>query len=199
MELFTTAVILAGGKSQRMGFDKQLINVKGRKLIEKQISALGEEFDEVILVSNIPQYYLAAKCTVARDEITGMGPLAGIQAGLRHASGKYVYFLACDMPNISMEYIRYMKNSLAENPADACITKLGDWIEPFNAFYSRDLLSCIDSSLKEGKGSIFKLVKEIKCCFIEEKTARHYSPDWSMFLNMNTREDLSRYLKSLDL
>lgn len=197
--IFGSAVILAGGKSQRMGFDKQLINVHGRRLVDKIISTLRTEFDEIILVSNEPSSCIAPGCLITSDEIKEMGPLGGIHAGLKRSSSRYVYFTACDMPNLNLDYIRFMKKRIKEMNIDACVTKINDWIEPFNAFYSKSILGTVESDLLSKKGSIFYLLKKSKCHFIEEKDARMFSTDWRMFLNLNTREELSEYMNSLNL
>ncbi|MCR4435337.1 MAG: molybdenum cofactor guanylyltransferase [Clostridiales bacterium] len=199
MKLFNSAVILAGGKSERMGFDKQTIRVHGRRLMDKIILTLKKEFDEIILISNKPVLYTDSGCLLISDEIKGMGPLGGIHAGLKKASSRYVYFTACDMPNLNLDYIRFMKSRIKETDAEACVTKIGDWIEPFNAFYSKGILDAVESDLLNLKGSIFHLLKKSECCFIEEKEARKFSPDWSMFLNLNTRQELEDYIDSLNL
>src|SRR5690349_5866240 len=108
MDRFKTAVILAGGKSQRMGFDKQTITVQGRRLIDKMITTLKMEFEEIILISNKPVLYSTSECMVISDEIEDMGPLGGIHTGIKKASSQYVYFTACDMPNLNLEYIRFL-------------------------------------------------------------------------------------------
>lgn len=199
MKKFKSAVILAGGKSVRMGFDKQFLKVNGRRLIDKLILNLYEEFEEIIVVSNTLEDYNGSGFILVRDEILNMGPLGGIHAGLKRASSKYVYFIACDMPNINSEYIRFMKNEIKNISIDACITKVGDRIEPFNAFYSKNVLKDIESDLINGKGSVSYFLEKLNCFFIEEKEARKFSPDWSMFLNLNTREELTDYLNNLNI
>ena len=120
MNRFKSAVILAGGKSSRMGFDKQLLSINGRKLTDKLIITLKHEFDEIIVVSNSPEYYDGTGCVLTGDEFPGRGPLGGIHAGMKAASSRYAYLTACDMPNINLEYIRFMKSRLENEEADVC-------------------------------------------------------------------------------
>ena len=197
MELFKSAVILCGGKSSRMGFDKQLLTIDKIRLIDKVISKLRKEFEEIIIVTNKPQYYESFQVKLVQDRYQGMGPLSGIHAALGEAQSEFVYFIACDMPNINLEYIKYMKNRLFDSDIEACVTRVGQWIEPLNSFFSKKALEQIEEDLRSKKGSLYYLLKKINCLYIDEKEARKHSPDWSMFLNLNTREELDDFLKSL--
>jgi len=73
---------------------------------------------------------------------------------------------------------------------NAVITKKADWIEPFNAFYSKKLIPAIEDNIKKGKVRTMELLEISNVLYIDEAIARGFSPDWSMFANLNTREDL---------
>ncbi len=197
MNKFGTAVILAGGKSSRMGFDKQLLKINERKLMDSLIQKLSREFDEIVIVTNKPELYIGLSHIITKDILVDTGALGGIHAGLNYSSSKYAFLVACDMPNINMEYVRYMKKKLNDSNFLGCITKFGDWIEPFGSFYSVELINSIEEYLKGGKCSINGLIKDLNITFIEEKEARKFSPNWDMFLNLNTKEDLDKFLLNL--
>ena len=194
MKKFGTAVILAGGKSTRMDFDKQFLEIGERRLIDNLRLKLRKDFDEIIVVTNKSEYYLGFIDKITEDIIVGRGPLSGIHSGLKSASSEYVYFVACDMPNIYLEYIRYMKEELEHLNVKACVTRFGKWIEPFNAFYSKSFIKDIERYLLKGKRSVNALLDKVKIHYIEEEKAREFSPNWSMFLNLNTRDDLNEFL-----
>lgn len=195
---FGSAVILAGGKSRRMGFDKQFLQVKDHYLLCRHGERLATIFDQVIVVTNTPDRYRDAPFVVVSDELKHKGPLGGIHIGLKTARSRNVYFLACDMPNINLDYIRFMQRCVTESRASACVTRFGDWIEPFNAFYSRVLVSAIMDYLGSGHHSLFQFLKTRDTFYVAETEARHFSPDWQMFLNLNTREDFEKW-RSLGL
>lgn len=197
MKKFGTAVILAGGQSSRMGFDKQFLKIDERRLMDSLTSKLREEFEEIIIVTNKPQYYIGLSHKIISDDIKGQGPLSGIHAGLKEASFEYVFVVACDMPNINLEYIRHMRRSIRGKNVDGCVTKFGDWIEPFNSFYSKDIVKNIEAHLSTNRKSINSLLSQLNIHYIEEYEARKFSPNWDMFLNLNTKEDLSKYLETL--
>lgn len=193
MKRFGSAIILAGGKSTRMGFDKQLLRLRERSLIEGLIRRLGGSFDETIVVTNRPELYIGLADKITGDIIPDMGPLSGIHAGLSAASSEYSFVIACDMPQINTKYIDYMMELLNKNESMACITKFGDWIEPFNAFYSKALIEHIESFLKGGGKAVHRILMNHNVEYIPEEVARSFSPDWGMFFNLNTREDLLKY------
>lgn len=194
MEKFKTAVILAGGKSSRMGFDKQFLKINEKKLMDTLIINLKKEFDEIIIVTNKIDKYVEGSYKLVCDEIKGKGPLSGFHIGLKESSSQYVYFVACDMPNINTAYIKFMKDKIRNLNVDACVTKKGDRIEPFNAFYSRKLIDKIEERIMNNANSLFSLVNRVNTIYLEEKDAQKYSSDLSMFLNLNNIEDLNKYI-----
>ncbi|WP_035292194.1 molybdenum cofactor guanylyltransferase [Clostridium sp. KNHs214] len=195
MNKFGTAIILAGGKSSRMGFDKQFLKIDKRRLMDSIVHKLREEFGEIIIVTNKPQCYIGLSNKITHDKIEGKGPLGGIHAGLKESSSKYALVVACDMPNINMDYIRYMKKSIENQDIDGCVTNFGDWIEPFSGFYSKEIVDDIEKHLLFNRRSINSLLKNLRIHYVEEKKAREFSPNWDMFLNLNTKEDLNSYLE----
>ncbi|OLS03740.1 molybdenum cofactor guanylyltransferase [Tissierella creatinophila] len=193
MKLFGTCIILAGGKSSRMGFDKQFLKVDKRRLMYSIIQKLEDEFDEIIIVTNKPQHYIGLSQKITMDILKEKGPLGGIHAGLKLAKSQYSFVIACDMPNINLEYMRYMRLNTS---AMGCTTRFGNWIEPFGSFYSKEIVPDIESYLKTEKRSINHLLMDLDINYIEEKKAREFSPNWDMFLNLNTQDDLENFLNN---
>ncbi|OEU60640.1 MAG: molybdenum cofactor guanylyltransferase [Desulfuromonadales bacterium C00003094] len=193
---FGSAVILAGGKSRRMGFDKQFLQIKNHYLLCHHGEQLAKFFDQIIVVTNTPELYREPPFVLVSDELQDKGPLGGIHIGLKTASSRQVFFLACDMPNINLDYIRFMQQRLQGGTETACITRFGDWIEPFNAFYARDLVSDIEDYLDRGHHSLFGFLKDHNTHYVSEADARRYSPDWQMFLNLNTRAEFEVWRSS---
>ncbi|MEG2537979.1 MAG: molybdenum cofactor guanylyltransferase [Clostridium sp.] len=193
MNKFGTAVILAGGKSSRMGFDKKDLVINDMRLLEKLTHELRNAFSEVILITN-KENTLYIFDYVSPDIIESMGPLSGIYTGLTYAKSKFVYFIACDMPIINYEYIEYMKQQIESDLSSvACVTRYENWIEPFNSFYSKDLAHKIKEYLDSNRRSIYSFLKENNTLYIDEEIARSFSNDFRMFYNLNTKEDVLDY------
>lgn len=191
MKKFGTAIILAGGKSSRMGFDKQFLKLDQRRLMDSMIHKLSKEFEEIIIVTNKPDQYLGLSHKITEDIIENMGPLAGIHAGLSISSSQYALVVACDMPNLNMEYIKYMKDQIGNH---GCTTRYGSSLEPFISFYSKDIIGNIEEYLSSNRRSMHSFIGTIEFNYIEENIARQFSPNWDMFLNLNTRDDLNEFV-----
>ena len=192
MILINTAVILAGGKSTRMGFDKQLIKVGDIGITDHLIATLKPMFENIIVATSKPELYKGKDVVVTEDIYKGCGPVGGIHAGLLKSRSMYNYFIACDMPYVNKYYIEYMIKRIKENPYghDAIITRTADWIEPLNAFYSRNLIPYIEDNIMKNKVKIKELLDRSDVLYIDEHIARSFSPDWGMFINLNTQKDL---------
>jgi molybdopterin-guanine dinucleotide biosynthesis protein A len=194
MKKCDTAIILAGGESKRMGFDKQFLSVNNEYFIDKIVEVLEKEFKQIIIISNTPKIYKDRYSQVYKDKIKNIGPLGGIYTGLSYSDSEYSYIVACDMPCINISYIKYMKNILLKsNDCDAIITKYKNWIEPFNAIYSKSLINKLEEYLKSDRKSINSFLKKSEVVYIEEDIAREYSYNWDMFRNINDLKEFRKY------
>lgn len=189
-----TAIILAGGKSSRMGFDKQFVQIDGMYITEYMIELLRPIFKSIILVTNKPECYHRKDVVIVEDYYKDFGPLGGMHIGLTKSQSQYNYMIACDMPYINKAYIDFMRKKLKEDnyKKSAVVTRFGDWIEPFNAFYSKALIPQIEENIMQKKQKISSLLYASEVLYIEEQTARVLSPDWAMFTNLNVEEDLEK-------
>lgn len=189
-----SAIILAGGKSSRMGFDKQYIKIGDKTIIEIIIDNLKPLFDEIIIVTNNPEIYKNYGLIITKDIYKGIGPIAGFHSGLLESSNAYNYIIACDMPFTNINYIEYMKRKIekSKDKVDAITTSKEGMRETMNAFYSRNIIDLIEKRIKDNKKSILGLLDVLNVFYIQEEIAKTFSPDWDMFTNLNTQEDLKK-------
>lgn len=193
-----TAVILAGGKSTRMGFDKQLIKIDDRYLIEILVEELSREFSEIIIISNDHSVYddMNFNCDVIleKDMISGKGPLCGLYSALYHSSSEYIFLTACDMPYINLEYIKYLKSEIvSNNNISAVVSEKGKWVEPFYGFYSKSLMNDILYALDNNDLKILNLLLKNDVKYVKETRVKEYSKSLLIFENLNTVDDIERY------
>jgi molybdopterin-guanine dinucleotide biosynthesis protein A len=184
-----SALILAGGKSTRMGYDKKGLELNGASVLERLVVELGSLFSEVIISSNKP--VMCGNVRVVSDGI-GAGPLAGIYRGLEVCGSDYLYVTACDMPFLSAEYIRYIRGIVtAEGSADACVFRRSDGLyEPFNSFFGKSCLEPMRAALLRGEYKISLLLEALRLRVVEPEVAEKYPAP--MFFNINYQEDLAR-------
>ncbi|MCM1988874.1 molybdenum cofactor guanylyltransferase [Oceanirhabdus seepicola] len=192
MNKLGSAVILCGGKSSRMGFDKSKIKINDTLLLDITAESLEEIFDEIILVTDKKEKFRNSKYTIIEDSKKNCGSAEGIYTGLKYASSEYVFVLACDMPVISIEYIKYMMTIIKNNNnIEGVISKNGKWIEPMHSFYSKNMLPHFKEALDQNKLKISKIIENGNMHYIEERIIRKYSKDLNIFINLNYIEDLS--------
>lgn len=190
MKKFGTAVILCGGKSSRMGFDKSKIKVNGKLMIEFIGEKLEKVFDEILLVAeNIDKFHVL-KYTVLEDLKKDYGPAGGIYTGLQYAQSENVFFLACDMPIVNTDYIKYMKSILKENNYDGIIPRNKKWVEPLHAFYSKNLIKDFERGIVENNLVLYDIIKNSNIYYVPEDITREFSNDLDIFMNLNYTKDL---------
>lgn len=201
MDYFKTALILAGGKSSRMEFDKQLLVINEQRLIFNIAKNLEKHFEHIIIVSNKKEIYKDCKYDVVSDEIKDSGPLAGISVGLNHSKSEFVYIVACDMPNIDDKYINSIKSRIKKDIVDRIeydvyLSQIDNKTQLFNGFYKRELGHEIKKYLiNDTKKSILSFIENTdkRVNYIDEVEFLKNSFDKDMFINLNTQEDLNRY------
>ncbi len=190
---FFSAVILAGGKSSRMGFDKQKITIENSLLIKQTINKLKQVFKEIIVVTNNFHLYKNLDVVLVSDEISEKGPLAGIHIGLKTAVSDFVYFIACDMPYIELAYIDFMINILNKDEYDGCVFENEGFIEPFNSFYKKSLSDKISKYIKNNDLSISNLISNNNFYKITKNSNYIFENTLKMFENINTPIQLEKY------
>ena len=130
-----SGVILAGGKSSRMGgVDKAFLTVDGLPVVERTIRLFQGCFAQTIVVTNSPEKYRKfGDAELTGDLFPNLGPLAGIHAGLSLARFPYAFVAACDMPFLQRESIEHVIRCVTNQ--DAVIPVWDGDIEPLHAVY----------------------------------------------------------------
>lgn len=142
-----TAVILAGGKSSRMGRDKAFLEVGGQTLLARQIEIVKAAGAKEILISGqANRDYSAYALPVVLDQFTNTGPLAGIHAALRVASEPLLLVAAVDLPNLHEDMVRRLV--IACSDGLGAIPRIDDDIEPLIAIYPRRAAILAESFLQ---------------------------------------------------
>lgn len=182
-----SAIILAGGNSTRMKYNKEFIKIGDEFLVHRQIKKLRRIFEEIIVVSNNPEHYKGLNVRVVGDILEGKTPIIGLHAGLTNSSKKYNYCIACDMPYINIDFIKHMI-SLIDNH-DAYVAIHQNYIEPFNAIYSKNIVNTIESFVAKKNLGFQRLVKDLNTYYIGEKKISFFQQEYDMFKNINSEKD----------
>ncbi|MBI5049106.1 MAG: molybdenum cofactor guanylyltransferase [Deltaproteobacteria bacterium] len=190
-----TGIILAGGKSSRMGFNKAFIDIGGQHIIKRTINLFKELFDEIILVVNNPADYEQLDIPTVTDIFKGAGSLGGIYTGLFHASSEHSFIAACDMPFLNKEVISRMIQ-VADGSSITVPFIMGRY-HPLHAVYSHTCLKPIAEMIKNQDLRITNLFQKVKVKKLDEKNWLFSEQISSSLDNINTREDLNRAIQSL--
>ncbi|BDA68179.1 molybdopterin-guanine dinucleotide biosynthesis protein A [Rivularia sp. IAM M-261] len=192
-----SAIILAGGKSSRMGQDKAMISVDGAPLLLRVYQVAVACADSVYVVTPWQERYedlLPVGCQFIREvpfegSNNAGSPLVGFARALVEVSTEWVLLLACDLPNLQVKvlqgWIEGLENSRAE--AIAVLAKHEKGWEPLCGFYRKSCLLGLNKYISEGGRSFQQ--------WLDQNTV-DVLPDSStdMFFNCNTPEDLRRRL-----
>lgn len=184
--------IQAGGKSQRMGFNKALAPFLGRPLIQRVIHRIHSLASEIVIVANDPQLYLELGYPMVADRIPGLGALGGLYTALSYARYPYVIVIACDMPFVNSSLLLEAQNRLVQGGWDAVLPQSGEGLEPFHAVYRRDTcLPAVERALKRGERRMISWLPEVRWQVIPWEEVKVIDPRGLAFMNVNTPEELA--------
>jgi len=192
--LETSCIVLAGGKSLRLGRDKVLETVGNRSLLQLVLSCVTSLTREVIIVAVseqiIPQSIDHSKLRVVTDIYPGKGPLGGIYTGLATSTSFYNLVVASDMPFLNQALLRYMIQLSAN--FDLVVPQMGNLVEPLHAVYTKRCLAPIEQMIKQDKLSVNQLFRLVKVRYVEAEEMERFDPKHLSFFNINTKADLKR-------
>ncbi len=188
MEWDITCIILAGGRSRRMGRDKAFIQVAGVRLFDYVYSRCRSFFSEVVVVTNWPRQFQGYHALIVADEVQGAGSLGGLYTGLLWAKHYYAFCVACDMPFLRPEVIAHLVAK--KNNYDVVIPKTKEGLEPLHALYSKKCIEPIKTLLDSGRFKITEFLPKVRVRYCEEEEIRMLDPSLSSFININTKKDL---------
>jgi molybdopterin-guanine dinucleotide biosynthesis protein A len=184
-------VILAGGLSRRMGRDKASLPAGDGTLIEHLASRLAPVVEETIVVGGSGRHQLAG-VMVVDDRYPGLGPLAGMHAGLLAARYPYVWVVGCDVPDAEPGLVALLR-ALAGD-ADAVVPLVDAEPQGVCALYQRALAARIEALLKAGERRIKALLAASNVRYVAPEMLRVIDPDLRSFRNINTPADYEAWL-----
>jgi molybdopterin-guanine dinucleotide biosynthesis protein A len=188
-----TSIVLAGGKSSRLGRNKALQIIDGRSLIQRVIDSLATLSTEIIVVTAhgeaIPCYSAVQIETVA-DIYPEKGPLGGIYSGLMSSRSSRAVAVGCDTPFLSASLLRYMTQ--VRSMYDVVVPRIKNKLEPLCAVYSESCTGPIQRLLAQDELRIDRLFGMVKVKYVGESEVNRFDPKHLSFFNVNSHADLDR-------
>jgi molybdopterin-guanine dinucleotide biosynthesis protein A len=181
-----SGVLLAGGKSSRMGTNKALLRfASGETVIERIAARLRPLCAELLLVTNTPDEYAFLGLPMHADAYPGASSLGGIATGLLHAACDRAAVLSCDLPLVSAELLGHLLALPFDY--DLLMPFIAGRQQPLHAIYARTCLPAMQAQIAAGDLKIVRLLDTLKARLVTEADLR---PEWlPSFRNMNTPED----------
>ena len=186
-----TAIIMAGGRSTRMGRNKALIRVADQTLIERICGEIRPYFREVLISGNLPNGDSLPGTRSIPDRLPNRGPLMGLASTLVRSSHDRNFVRACDIPDMQPDLVARMLREARF--ADLVVPRSDpDRAEPLFAVYRKSTLPAIEAALETGDGRISAIFNSCKVRWLA-LDPRH------MPENLNTPSDVAAYRRRLSM
>ncbi len=182
-------VILAGGRSRRMGQNKAGIVLGGVTLLERAANNLKNIFPRVLVVTSPEQEISLPDVESVQDIEQGYGSLMGVYTGLKHA-GESAFVVACDMPFLQEGLIRHMVEKAPGH--DVVVPRPGGLYEPLHAIYSPACLPFMEQAIERKERRITSFYEKVKVLSIEDEVLHRLDPEGIGFFNINSPDDLAQ-------
>ena len=194
MTLEATAVVLAGGKSRRLGRDKAVEPVGGLPLIQRVLARLAQVAGDAVVVVNdesrASELPLPDAVRAAVDLFPEGGSLGGIYTGLRAAKTEWAVAVACDMPFLNVPLLEHILSQ--RERADVVVPVLEGRPEPTHAAYSKACLPHMERRLRANDLKIARFFDEVRVSYVAQSEVERFDPEHLSFFNVNTEQDLER-------
>ena len=185
-----TGVVLAGGKSKRMGYDKAFLEVGEAAMIKQVASELKKVCNEVLIAGGTEEYGELLGLPVIPDRIPGRGPLSGIHAALGAAKNSKCLVTACDMPFVTAALARSMITQA--DGYDVAVPTHGIHLQPLFAVYDKNCIGPIEQSLLNNVRKVIDFYPLVRVNYVNEKYLRAIADIDFAFFNVNTPDDLKK-------
>jgi len=199
-----TCLILAGGKSRRMGSDKRFLEIGGQALLARTIAVCEGLFEEILIVTAVPETLIETQHKVVHDIIPGCATLGGIYTGLSYASLDYGFVVACDMPWVQPGLVKFLVECVHEphgTAYDVIIPKLLSGLQPTHTVYSKRCLPFLKEMLDRRDLKVQALCDRdnLSVRYVTTDEIKEFDPHQRAFANINTPEDLENARRDADL
>lgn len=190
----TAAIVLAGGRSTRMGRDKAAIVLGGRTLLQRAVDAVEGLVGEIVLVGApgraLPPVTSDRPLRAVSDAVEGEGPLAGLLAGLAAVEAEHCLVVGCDQPALAPALLRLLLDRL--DRATSASPLVEGRPQPLVSAVRREVRGDLDARFARGERALRALTEVEGADLVPDEAWRAADPDGRSFLGVNTPQDLAR-------
>lgn len=199
------ALILAGGRSKRMGRPKESLAFRGGTMLERTLATVASCADPVVVVARGHDQdltMLPASTHVVQDEQPDAGPLAALGTGLRCLQERHgfdgdtpVFVTGCDLPFLTREAVQFLLARL--DTALLVIPRAGGILQPLCAIYRTRVLTAVDDLLASGMRTPRSLATKVDSRIVDEDELRALDRELRFLRNVNTPDEYRQALGDL--
>jgi len=185
-----TAIILAGGESQRMGRDKATLALGEHSLLHRVVAVVQPLFPQLLV--SVRQHRLDIELPQVCDTQANAGPLAGLCAALEKSTTPWIFAVATDMPFVQSALIEYLARQRSGQDYQAVVPVVAGHPQPLAAFYAVSALAVIQDLLAgDGKRSLRAALERLNVCYVDESELRVADPGLRSFFDFDTPDDVA--------
>jgi molybdenum cofactor guanylyltransferase len=192
------AIVLCGGRSQRMGRDKASLPFGDELMLQRVVRLLSPIVSAVIVVAAPEQQVpsLPPWVRIVRDHRPGRGPLEGLAAGLAAlpAEVEAAFVTSCDVPLLEPNFVRLLANRLGE--FDVVVPQERDFAHPLSAIYRKSVAGVVERLLEEDRLRPAFIFQEVRTCRVPVDELREADARLRTLMNLNRPAD---YRQALEL
>src|SRR5690606_16327080 len=173
------AIVVAGGKSRRMGRDKSMLVWNGVPLIQRTVETLAPRFESIIISTNTPEAHAFLNVPMVRDAYPDRGPMGGIVSALEASEFDANFVVACDIPMIPVDLIARLYQAFGESGV-ATPVNAGRY-EPLFAWYRKSTAHAMCEAMLRGELKLQDFLARCDAATVEVPAGT--------LANVNTPED----------
>ncbi|MCF6183282.1 MAG: molybdenum cofactor guanylyltransferase [Bacteroidales bacterium] len=186
-----TGIILAGGKSSRMGKDKALLKIRNKTLTEILYETLSFFCSEIIISTNNPEVKINGTISVC-DEIHDIGPAGGIISSLNTSTNEKNIIISVDTPFVSIELLKYLTDN-SDKEIDITILSEKGALQPLIGIYKKNVAKTFLSESEKGNYKVRNVIKLLNSKIIDISNLSFYNS--RLLININKSDD---YISALN-
>ena len=193
-----SAIILAGGRSSRMGRLKASLNFGSSTLLERIVAEMKRAFNDIVIVASPVDLIQITGVRTIHDRAAYPGPVDALERGMLAMTNEIGFACSCDVPFVSADLALALTGMLGAH--DAVIPHVDGKLQTLHAVYRKKCAKVLATMRAKGEHRLHEIVKFAKRRIVPEDELRALDPkvDMRSFFNVNTPEDYQRALKMMD-
>ncbi len=190
-----SAIVLAGGRSSRMGADKAALRIGGITMLGRVVAELGRAFDDIVVIAGTAVADPASELSspfvrIMRDSQAFEGPVKALRLGLATVRTEVAFACACDLPLVNAALAAAL--CAMADPHAAALPMVHGRLQVLHAAYRKSCLPALDAMIARGDRRLQDLAPQLHARIVSEAEVLPYDPDLLSFFNVNTPADFAR-------